>query len=102
MSSSRGKMLAIVDRETSPLFKSIGAITVEVSSWDEVVSAVESGASKHGARIVLVLKHLVEDEDSLRSRAERAGVTLLVLPSVQAKAEPIDVNKLIARALGFG
>ncbi|MCE4603705.1 MAG: hypothetical protein F7B20_01910 [Aeropyrum sp.] len=100
--SGKGRIMAISDPETSPLFRSIGAVTVEASNWQEVLRAIRDEAPNHNAKIILVLKHLVEDEDTARGEAARAGATLLVLPSIQERAEPIDVNKLIARALGFG
>ncbi|BAN89765.1 V-type ATP synthase subunit F [Aeropyrum camini] len=102
MAEAGGKLLAIVDRETAPLFMGVGASVVEVAGGDEVLRALRKGVAEGGARIVLVLKHLVEDEELLRREADRLGATLLVIPSMGEKAEPIDVKKLIARALGFG
>ncbi|GBF09330.1 putative V-type ATP synthase subunit F [Aeropyrum pernix] len=102
MAVAGGRILAIVDRETAPLFMGVGASVVEVAGSEEVLDAIRRSVVENGVRIVLVLKHLVGDEESLRREADRLGVTLLIIPSMGEKAEPIDVKKLIARALGFG
>ena len=96
------KLAVIADRANIPLFKSVGAVTVEASSEEEALRAVESLASRPDVGLVIVLRHIIEDEEEFRRKAEAAGVPILVLPTRWSRVEPINVDKLIARALGMG
>ncbi|MCE4612884.1 MAG: hypothetical protein F7C07_03525 [Desulfurococcales archaeon] len=96
------KLAVIADRANIPLFRSIGAMTLEASNEEEALRAVESLASKPEVGLVIVLRHIIGDEEEFRRKAERLGVPLLVLPTRWSRVEPINVDKLIARALGMG
>ena len=96
------KAAVIGDRETLPLFRGLGFHAVEATSDDEVVRALRGIAGEGGYALVIVYKHVVKDEEAVRREAEKLGLPLLILPTRWAPAEPVDVNKLIAKALGFG
>ncbi len=96
------KLAVIGDRTNIPLFKSIGAITIEASNEEEALRAIESLYSRPEVGLVIVLRHIIDDEEEFRRKAEKYGVPLLVLPTRWSKVEPINVDKLIARALGMG
>jgi len=98
---SAKRVVVVSDRVNAPLFRSVGLHVVEASSQAEAEAALKRAPAEDAA-IVIVLKHLVEDEDALRRAAEQAGVTLLVLPTLWAKAEPINVERILAKALGLG
>jgi len=98
-----GRILVVADRYNSTLFKSAGLTVVEADSQEKIIEEVRYAFQRlRDIALVIVLKHLVEDEDSLRKALEDLGVPLLVLPTRWAKAEPINVEKLLAKALGFG
>lgn len=98
-----GRVLVIADGVNSPLFRSVGLTVYEARDHKQVVETIDYAMREHpDIAVVIVLKHLVEDEDSLRRVVEKHGVTLLILPTRWAKAEPINVDKLLAKALGFG
>lgn len=98
-----GRILVVSDEVSAPLFKSVGLTVREASDQKKVIEAVEQAFREYSdVSLIIVLKHLVEDEDDLRRKLEKYGVTLLILPSKWAKAEPINVDKLLAKALGFG
>ncbi len=98
---AKGRVVVVSDGVNAPLFRSVGFPVREASSQAEVEAALEAEA-RRGAALVIVLKHLVEDEDALRRRAEKAGVPVLILPTLWAKAEPINVERILAKALGLG
>ena len=79
----------------------MGAITKVVDNDEEIIKTLRK-AAEDGIALAIVLKHIVEDEDRIKREARRLGITLLILPSRWSPAEPIDINKLIARALGLG
>ncbi|MCE4626065.1 MAG: hypothetical protein F7C82_01990 [Desulfurococcales archaeon] len=102
-SSNMGRVLVIADEVNAPLFRSVGLTVYEARDQKQVVETVDFAMkSLHDVSLIIVLKHLVEDEDSLRKSLEKYGVTLLILPTRWAKAEPINVDKLLAKALGLG
>lgn len=91
----------IGDRLSLPLFRMVGMKVLEANSQGEAEEAVRR-AAQAGSKIVVVLKHVVSDEERLREEAAKEGVTLLVLPTKWSKAEPINVEKLLMEALGLG
>ena len=103
MDGGVGRILVVADKYNSTLFRSAGLTVVEADSQEKVVEEVRFAFQRRrDIALIIVLKHLVEDEDSLRKALESLGVPLLVLPTRWAKAEPINVEKLLAKALGFG
>ncbi len=101
VSTRPGRVVVVSDRVNAPLFRSVGLKVYEAEGQDEVLAKVRSAASENAA-LVIVLKHLLEDEEAFQRQVERLGVTVLVLPTLWAKAEPINVEKILARALGLG
>ena len=100
--SAGGTRLSVIgDRQSLTLFRMVGASTYEVQPGGDVEETVRK-AAREGSRLVIVLKHVVTDEEKLRRVADQEGVTLLVLPTKWAKAEPINVEKLLMEALGLG
>lgn len=96
------KAAVIGDRETLPLFRGLGFHVEEATEDSEVIRALNRIATEGGYAFVLVYKHVISDEDAVRREAEKLGIPILILPTRWAPAEPVDVNKLIAKALGFG
>ena len=101
LSAGDTKLSVIGDRQSLVLFRMVGASTYEVQPGEDVEEAVRR-AARDGSRLIIVLKHVVRDEERLRKAASQEGVTLLVLPTKWAKAEPINVEKLLMEALGLG
>lgn len=100
---NKGRILVVADEINAPLFRSVGLTVYEARDQKQVVETVDFAMkSLHDVSLIIVLKHLVEDEDSLRKSLEKYGVTLLILPTRWAKAESINVDKLLAKALGLG
>ena len=100
-SRSPRKVMVIGDEDTLPLFRSMGALTRVARNDDDIVKTLRKAVEDEVA-LAIVLKHVVSDEERVRREARRLGITLLILPSRWAPPEPIDINKLIARALGLG
>ncbi len=99
--TGKASVLVVSDDVNAPLFRSVGLNVEIVGGPSEVLGAVKASASQ-GYALVIVLKHLVEDEDELKKEATKLGIPLLVLPTLQARAEPINVDKILAKALGLG
>ena len=101
--SSAGRIVAVADKVNAPLFRSVGITVYEASSQEEAIGAVQRALQREpDAVLVVVLKHLVEDEEQFRRSLGETRVPVLVLPTRWARAEPINVEKLLARALGIG
>ncbi|MEB2835786.1 MAG: hypothetical protein GSR80_001315 [Desulfurococcales archaeon] len=96
------KVAVIGDAETLPLLRGLGAHAVEAVGDDAVVEALRGLASEGGYALAIVFKHAVEDEDRIRREARALGLPVLILPTLWAPAEPVNVERLLARALGFG
>ena len=102
MSDSRGKVLVVGDRLSLPLFRSVGLETVEASRQDDIIRAIGEAARRGDISLVIVLKHVVEDPDAVVRAAQEADIPILILPTLWSPAEKINVEKLLAKALGLG
>ncbi len=101
--TEHGSVIVVADRPNKPLFRSVGAIVYEAEKQEDAARAVRSAVRENpDAALVIVLKHLVEDEDSFRDSLGDVGVPVLILPTRWAKAEPINVDRILAKALGLG
>jgi len=102
VSATRGRVVVIGDRMSLPLFRSVGLETVEADRDDEVLSAIREAASRGDVSLVIVLKHVVSDPDRVVREAQERDIPVLVLPTLWAPAEKINVEMLLAKALGLG
>ncbi|MEB3779156.1 MAG: V-type ATP synthase subunit F [Desulfurococcales archaeon] len=98
----RARIAVVGDRYSIPLFRSVGMVVEEAESQAGALDRVKALASRGDIGLIIVLKHLVEDEDSFRSEVGGMGVPVLILPTRWSKAEPVNVDKLVAKALGLG
>ncbi|MGC9209877.1 MAG: V-type ATP synthase subunit F [Acidilobus sp.] len=101
MSAGETKILVIGDEQSLPLFRMIGISVMQAGNQAEAEAAVRKGVEQ-GYGLIIVLKHIISDEDRLRRIASEGGAVLLTLPTKWAKAEPINIEKLLAQALGLG
>ena len=97
-----GKILVVGDKLSLPLFRSSGISVREATREEEVLEALREAAEKDEYALVIVLKHVVEDPQRVTGEAEKLGVPVLVLPTPWSPAEKINVEKLLAKALGLG
>lgn len=100
--SVKAKVAVVGDRMSIPLFRSVGMPVEEAEDQKGAVEKVKSLASRGDIGLVIVLKHLVEDEDSFKKAVDGLGIPVLILPTKWSKAEPVNVDKLVAKALGLG
>ncbi len=101
MSASETRVIVIGDEQSIPLFRMMGMSVLKATNQSEAEEAVKR-AVEQGYGLIIVLKHVVSDEERLRELASERGSVLLVLPTRWSKAEPINIEKLLAQALGLG
>ncbi|MDM7275551.1 MAG: V-type ATP synthase subunit F [Thermoprotei archaeon] len=100
--TEKGKVAVVGDRETLPLFKSAGYTVVEAYSQSQALEAIARLESRGDIALVIVLKHILDDESKFKASLTKYKVPVFVLPTRWALGEPVDVNKIIAKALGLG
>ncbi|MCX8196378.1 MAG: V-type ATP synthase subunit F [Acidilobaceae archaeon] len=98
----KGKVAVLGDRDTLPLFKSAGFKTVEVLSQSQAVEAVFRLSASQEVSLIIVLKHVLSDEAKFKQQVAHSRVPVFVLPTLHAPGEKVDVNKILAKALGMG
>ncbi|MEN2999721.1 MAG: V-type ATP synthase subunit F [Acidilobaceae archaeon] len=97
----RGKVAVVGDRETLPLFKSAGFKTVEVLSQSQAVEAVSRLNMEGDVSLIIVLKHVLSDEARFKQQVAGSRAPVFILPTLFSKGEQVDVNKILAKALGM-
>ena len=98
----RGRVVVIGDRVNLPLFRSVGLEVEEAVGDNRVIAELERIAGRQDISLVIILKHVVEDIDKVVEKAEELGIPTLILPTLWAPAEKINVERLLAKALGLG
>ena len=98
---ARGKVVVIGDRETLPLFKSAGFTTVEAYSQAQALNIISRLQSSGDIVLIVVLKHIIDSEDEFKAKTAGSRIPVFVLPTLWSPGEPLDVNKLLAKALGL-
>lgn len=98
----KGKVVVLGDRETLPLFRSAGFKTVEVLSQSQAVEVVNRMNAEGDVSLFIVLKHVLSDEERFKRQVGGSRAPVFVLPTLHGKGEKVDVNKILARALGMG
>ncbi len=100
--AGEGKILVVGDKLNLPLFRSSGLSVREASREEEVLEVLREAAAAREYALVIVLKHVVRDPQRVTGEAEKLGIPVLVLPTPWSPAEKINVEKLLAKALGLG
>ena len=99
--ATRGKVVVLGDRETLPLFKSAGFMTIEAYSQSQALSIISRLQSSSDIALIIVLKHILDNEEEFKAKTADSSIPVFVLPTLRSPGEPIDVNKLLAKALGL-
>ncbi|MEB3780936.1 MAG: hypothetical protein GSR85_12035 [Desulfurococcales archaeon] len=98
-----GYRIAVVgDKYNIPLFRSSGLTVVEAYTQTDAIRRVLELNNRADVGLIIVLKHIIGDEDEFRRMIKDVEKPVLVLPTKWARAEPINVDKLLAKALGLG
>lgn len=97
----RGRVVVLGDRETLPLFKSAGFTTIEAYTQSQALSIISRLQSSSDIALIIVLKHILDNEDEFKSKTLNSRIPVFVLPTPWSPGEPLDVNKLLAKALGL-
>jgi len=97
----KGKVVVVGDRETLPLFKSAGFTTIEAYSQNQALNVISRLQSSSDTVLIVVLKHILDNEEEFKAKTAESRIPVFVLPTLWSPGEPLDVNKLLAKALGL-
>ncbi|NPA84805.1 MAG: hypothetical protein GXO07_02220 [Crenarchaeota archaeon] len=99
-----GKVYVITDRDTSPLFRLIGAHVAEVEGPEEAMRVLSELIKDPSVAVVMVSYDVAvgkeEEIRELSSSVSRPVITLI--PGRKNKPPKLDPNKVLLKALGFG
>jgi V/A-type H+-transporting ATPase subunit F len=99
--SLRGKVVVVGDRETLPLFRSAGFMTFEAYSQSQALNIVTRLQNSDDVVLIVVLRHILDNEEEFKAKTSGSRIPVFVLPTLWSPGEPLDVNKLLAKALGL-
>jgi|BEDMetMinimDraft_2_1075160.scaffolds.fasta_scaffold00108_10 V/A-type H+-transporting ATPase subunit F len=96
--------MIIGDRYTVSLFQMAGVEGRVVSSPDELMKTLTETRKREDIDVVLITKDFYDIKqsaiDEMSLQVSKPIITVIPSPFVQST--PVDVKKLIAKALGFG
>ncbi|ARM76319.1 V-type ATP synthase subunit F [Acidianus manzaensis] len=99
-----GKILLLGDKYTVSLFKLVGTEGEVIEDPYVLESKIKEINKRQDIDLVLITKDLYdpvrEKLESVISNQTKPLIT--VIPSPYSEAQPMDVKKMILRALGFG
>lgn len=99
--AARGRVVVLGDRDTLPLFKSAGFMTVEAYSQSQALNIIARLQESSDIALIIVLKHILSDVEEFKAKTAESKIPVFVLPTLWSPGEPLDVNKLLAKALGL-
>ncbi|MEM0366204.1 MAG: V-type ATP synthase subunit F [Acidilobaceae archaeon] len=98
----KGKVVVIGDRDTLPLFKSAGFKVLEAYSQSQALDIISRLELSDDVALIIVLKHILDDVDRFKIQTLKFKTPVFILPTSWSPGESVDVNRLIAKALGVG
>lgn len=100
---NKGKVVVIGGTDTVIMMKSIGCIGIEERDPEKVVQLAELYSKRPEVGIILIEKSIGEIVyDELDLIRKKTGKIISLLPTISSGFEPVDMKKLVMRALGFG
>ena len=99
--AARGRVVVLGDRDTLPLFKSAGFTTVEAYSQSQALNIIARLQESSDIALIIVLKHILSNVEEFKAKTAESKIPVFVLPTLWSPGEPLDVNKLLAKALGL-
>lgn len=99
-----GKILLLGDKYTVSLFRLIGTEGEVVEDPYLLEEKIKEVRKRQDIELVLVTKDLYDPvKEKLEDLvANQTKPLITIIPSPYTEAEPMDVRKMILRALGFG
>uniref|UniRef100_A0A2U9IFJ7 V-type ATP synthase subunit F n=1 Tax=Acidianus brierleyi TaxID=41673 RepID=A0A2U9IFJ7_9CREN len=99
-----GKILLMGDRYTASLFRMMGSEAEVIEDPFNLNSEIEKARKREDIDLILITRDIYEPVrekiDSLISTQTKPLIT--IIPSPFSESKPMDVRKMILRALGFG
>ncbi|QKQ99510.1 V-type ATP synthase subunit F [Metallosphaera tengchongensis] len=99
-----GKILLIGDRYTVSLFRTMGAEGKVIEDPFALEKEIETAKKREDLDLVLITRDLYEPVreklDGVISTQTKPLVT--IIPSPFSESKPVDVRKMVLKALGFG
>ncbi|BCS91606.1 V-type ATP synthase subunit F [Metallosphaera sp. J1] len=99
-----GKILLLGDRYTVSLFKMMGTEGEVIEDPLNLEKEIDSVKKRDDVDLVLITRDVYEPVkekvDSMISNLTKPLVT--IIPSPFSESKPIDVKKMVLKALGFG
>ncbi len=96
-------IVVIGDKETVLIYRNIGCIGIEVSNPPELLNAVDIYSRKDDVGVILVVQDIAEPvKPEIEKIMDKTGKSISYIPSPHIRGEPIDMQKLLMKALGFG
>ena len=98
-----GKVLVIGEPELVTAYRMLGCETLEASTPAQLLEELEKNSARGDVSIILLSQELSEPvRDEVDRIIEKSGKIISYLPTLRKRGEPVDLRKMMLRALGFG
>ena len=98
------RIVVMADEVTCTAFRLLGAETIAVNDHEEAIKVLNEIRMRDDVGVVLVAQHIIAPiKEEIENMASKIRTPIIsFLPTKQMPGEPIDMRKLLMKALGFG
>lgn len=98
-----GKVLVIGEPELVTAYRMLGCETLEATDPETLVREVEKNAARDDISIILLSQEVSEPvREDIDKIIEKTGKIISYVPTLRKPGEPVDLRKMMLKALGFG
>ena len=98
-----GSVIVIGDEATVMMYRSIGCQGIIVSNPFDLLKKVELYARRSDVTVILVIQDLSEPvRTEIERIMEKTGKIISYIPTPRSAGQPVNMRKILMKALGFG
>jgi len=97
------KVLVIAEVDTATIYRMLGCEVIEVDDPEKLVRELKANEKREDIGIILLSNELSKPvKQEINGIIAKSDKLISFIPTQRSKGEPVDMRKLLLKALGFG